>query len=107
MTTNVKTFKKTNFKDADVSKLQTNVELALKPIIDSAIVDGVLVKDVQLEPSIRNEVLHGLSRKPLGYIIVRKRQDSRIWDLQDTNTATNRTFTLACSHSVCVDIWFF
>lgn len=107
MSNSVKAFKKTSFRDKDLSKLQTNVENALQPIINSQIVDGVLVKEVCLEPLIRNEVLHKLGREPLGYVIVRKRQDSRIWDLQDTNVAPNRTFTLACSHTVTVDIWFF
>ena len=107
MSNSIKKFRKTAFKDKDLSKLQTNVEQALNPVLISSIIDGVLIKNVCLEPSKRNEVLHKLGREPLGYIIVRKRKDSRIWDLQDTNTAPKRTFTLACSHEVTVDIWFF
>ena len=107
MSNSIKTFKKTNFKDQEITKLQSNIEIALQPVFNSSIIDGVLIKDVCLDPSIRNEVLHKLNRKPLGYIIIRKREDSRIWDLQDTNTAPKRTFTLACSHEVVVDIWFF
>ena len=108
MSNGVKSFKKTSFKDNnDVTKLQNNIEVALTPLINSSIVDGVLIQNVLLEPSKRNEVSHKLNREPLGYVIVRKRQDSRIWDLQDTNTAKKQTFTLACSHEVCVDIWFF
>lgn len=107
MSNSVKSFKKTDFKDKDLKKLQTNVEVALQPLFNSSIVDGVLIQDVCLSPAKRNEVLHKLNRKPLGYIIVRKREDSRIWDLQDSNTSPKRTFTLACSHEVTVDIWFF
>lgn len=107
MSNSVKSFKKTSFKSDDTTKLQNNIEVALKPILNSSIIDGVLIQNVILEPSKRNEVLHKLNREPLGYIIVRKRQDARIWDLQDTNTALKQTFTLACSHQVCVDIWFF
>jgi hypothetical protein len=107
MSNSIKTFKKIGQSDPNVSKFQDNVESAINPVLNSSIIDGVLIKNVTLTPLIRNEVLHQLQRAPLGYIIVRKRQDSRIWDLQDSNTATTRTFTLACSHTTCVDIWFF
>lgn len=107
MSNGVKSFKKTSFSDINLTKLQNNVEISLQPIINSAIIDGNLIRDVKLEAKKRNEVLHRLNREPLGYIIVRKRKDSRIWDLQDTNTAKKQTFTLACSHDVTVDIWFF
>lgn len=103
----IKTLKKTSFENKDVIKLQSNLEIVLAPITDCKIIDGTLIKNVRLEVGIRNEIPHKLARKPLGFIIVRKRADSRIWDLQDTNTTPIRTFTLACSDDVTVDIWFF
>jgi hypothetical protein len=103
----VKNFKKLALKDKESSKLQENVELVLKPIINSQIIDGVLLKCVDLQPGKRNEVQHKLGRLPLGYIVVRKRADARIWDLQDTNPAPGQTFSLACSHAVQVDLWIF
>jgi len=107
MSNSIKTFKKTSFDDKDLAKLQNNIEILIQPVLNSQVIDGNLVKNVIIKPSQRNEVYHGLDREPLGFIIVRKRADSRIWDLQDSNTAKKRTFTLACSHQVCVDIWFF
>ena len=103
----IKSLKKTTTQDKDLNKLQTNLKVALQPIINSPIINGNLLLDVTLEAGKRNEVAHGLQRRPLGYIIVRKRKDSRIWDLQDTNPAPTKTFTIACSHDVNVDIWVF
>lgn len=103
----VRSFKKTQVKDSETSKLQSNLEVFFKPIINSEIIDGVLLKNVCLEAGVRNEVEHKLGRKPIGFMIVRKRADSRIWDLQDSNPGPLRSFTLACSHDVEVDVWIF
>jgi hypothetical protein len=107
MSNSLKSFKKTSFIDKETSKLQNNVEIVLKPILTCPIIDGVLVKSVTLQTSTANEVLHKLGRKPLGFIIVRKSADSRIWDSQDSNLSQDRTFLVHCSNTVTVDIWFF
>lgn len=100
-------FKKTGAKDKELQKVQQNIENAIAPIIRKEIVDGVLLKNVCLDPGVSNEVKHGLGRIPLGWIIVRKRADSRIWDIQDFNANPSKTLSLAVSHSVKVDIWIF
>lgn len=103
----VKSFKKIPVQDKNLNKVQDNIQTFMEPIISCPLIDGTLVTNVCLEPGISNEVVHGLARKPIGYIIVRKRKDSRIWDLQDTNSDPSRTFSIACSHACMVDIWFF
>ncbi len=100
-------FKKVGSTDGELQKVQQNVENAISPIIRKEIIDGVLLRDVCLEPSISNEVKHSLGRKPLGWTIVRKRADARIWDVQDYNRNPTKTLSLAVSHSVKVDIWIF
>lgn len=100
-------FKKVSTNDKETQKIQQNVENAITSIINKSIIDGVLLKKVCLEPGISNEVKHKLGRPPLGYLIVRKRADSRIWDVQDYNTTPSKTLSLACSHNVSVDIWVF
>lgn len=103
----IKSLKKLIFKDREVAKLQDNLEQALNPVLASPIIDGVLIRDICMTPGSSNEVLHRLGRKPIGYLITRKRQDSRIWDLQETNPSPQRTLSLACSHSCQVDVWIF
>lgn len=103
----IKSFKKIGNDSLVIKQVQENVDQALTPIIKCPIIDGNLVTNVSLVVSKSNEILHGLGRKPRGFMIVRKRADSRIWDLQDTNPQPSRTFSLACSHNVTVDIWFF
>ena len=99
--------KKTGVKDPDVQKFQQNVENAIEPIIRKEIIDGILLKKVCLEPGVANEVKHGLGRAPQGWIVVRKRADARIWDVQDFNNNPSKTLSIAVSHSVTVDLWIF
>lgn len=99
--------KKVGLKDKETQKLQQNIENAIEPIISKEIIDGVLCKDICLKPNIATEVEHSLGRKPLGWIVVRKRADARIWDVQDFNNNPSRSLSLATSHEVKVDLWIF
>lgn len=99
--------KKIGTDNKDVARLQENVQNAIEPIISKALIDGVLLKNVCLDPGVATEVKHGLGRAPLGWIIVRKREDARVWDVQDFNRNPSRTLSLVASHSVELDIWIF
>lgn len=102
--TNLKKIGTSNY---EMQKLQQNIESAIEPIISKDIVDGLLLKNVCLEPGIANEVKHSLGRPVQGWIVVRKRADARIWDVQDFNRNPSKTLTLAASHDVKVDLWIF
>lgn len=103
----VKKFKKLNTSDKDLNQVQENVEQFSKYVLNFTPLDGVLIKDVCLQAGVSNEIKHKLGRKPLGWFIVRKRQDARIWDLQDTNPQPTKSLSIACSHAVQIDIWIF
>lgn len=104
----LKRFKKVSLpKQPELAQIQNNIEEALNPVINSNIVDGVLIKDLSLTALKANLILHKLGRDPLGWIVVRKRADSRIWDVQDSNTQSDRTIAITCSHDVTIDLWVF
>lgn len=106
-TNSLEDFKKINSGDKNLDKVQQNVQNSIQPIIRKEIVDGVLLKNICLEPGISNEIKHGLGRSPQGWSIARKRADSRIWDIQDFNPNPSRTLSITCSHLVTVDIWIY
>ena len=107
MSNSLKRYKKIPSRDNTIKQLQNHVQEVVNPIVDKEVLDGVLVKDVCLEALKANLIEHKLGRKPLGFLIVRKRADSRIWDIQDDNSQPSKTFALTCSHDVQVDIWIF
>ena len=106
-TNSVANFKKVGTNDRELQKVQQNVENAITTIIRKEIIDGVLLKNVCLEPGISNEIKHGLGRAPQGWSIARKRADARIWDIQDFNRNPTKTLSITCSHLVTVDIWIY
>lgn len=103
----IKAFKKLPTANREVDQLQNNIEQYAQPITASQIIDGVLLKSVTLSSATTTVVDHKLGRKLLGWTIVRKRADSRVWDSQDSNKAQDRTLWLECSADVVVDIWVF
>lgn len=103
----IRAFKKIPTNNKEVDKLQSNIEQFVTPIISSQIIDGILLKDIILQGSTTNEVSHKLGRKLLGWIIIRKRANSTIWDEQDTNKSPSKNLLLNCSNTVTVDIWVF
>lgn len=106
-TNSKKALKKIDSDDLTVKQLQDNVGQIDKNLDNFIPLDGVLVKNICLVAGEVNEIHHKLERKPLGWFIVRKRQDSRIWDLQDTNPSPTKTLSIACSHACQIDIWIF
>lgn len=90
-----------------LARIQDNIVSVLDNITDKEILDGIRVTNVPLISGITNEINHGLGRIPLGWVIIRKRAQADIWDLQDSNVNKSRTLSLACSSDVIIDLWIF
>ena len=103
----IKAFKKFNSTNRELNKIQDNIEQFASPIINAEIIDGIIVKEVNLLSASTVEVEHKLGRKPLGWQIIRQRASALIWDDQDNNNRPDRTLALKCSANVTVDIRIF
>lgn len=91
----------------EINRLGEDVRLAIEPLLQSEIVNGVLLKNVQLVAARTNSIDHKLGRILRGWAVVRRRADSSVWDEQDGNRFENRTLLLRCSADVVVDLWVF
>ena len=100
----LKFFKKINTTIKELYQTQENVEQVLKPILNSAIIDGVLVKaiDVGTTDTIVN---HKLGRSPLGWIVVKRNEDAVIYESATANNDRNRFLILQAS-SATTDTYF-
>jgi hypothetical protein len=103
----VRAFKKVANASEDTQKLQERLDEYFAPITSSAIIDGVLLKNVELTAGVVTEVSHKLGRELLGWIVVRRRANAQVWDTQDSNTFKSRTLWLNTSATVFVDLWVF
>ena len=103
----LKQLKKISSSDRAVNQLQENVEQVLSPIVDKEILDGILIKDVQLITGQLNKINHLLGKRLTGYTVVRQNANATIWDSQDLSLSQSRTLTLNCSANVKISLWVF
>lgn len=103
----VRNLKKIDSKSREINKFQQNVEEFVGQFFKDPILDGVLLKEVVLTTGSVNEISHNLGRDLRGWVVTRKKGDSRIWDSQDSQTFKQRFLSLNCSANVTVDLWVF
>lgn len=102
-----KYFKKVDIEDQIIARFQDNVAAAISTLPETEIIQGRIVKNVELLAASTVKVSHKLGRVLIGWTIVRQRASSIVWDLQDANKNPNLTLDLKCSADCTVDIWVF
>ena len=92
--------------DRNVNQLQQNVQAALGPLLTNPALNGRVLQGISLlaGPNIIN---HGLGRKLVGWMIVRQRAASSVYDAQDVNTQPALTLALVVSAPVVCDLYVF
>ena len=86
---------------------QDHIEEVITPVLDAAIIDGVIVEDVILNSSTFTNIKHKLGRKPRGYIVIRKSAAQTVFE--EAGDYANRKLFLklkACG-AVTVNLWIF
>ena len=86
---------------------QDHVESVMDPVLNSAIIDGVIIEDVDLVSGSFTSVEHKLGRKPRGYLVIRKSAAETVYE--DAGDYDNRKLfiKLKASGTVTVNLWVF
>ena len=92
--------------DRVTEELQDNAEPIMKKVQEAFLLDGVLLKKETIATT-ATDVNHGLGRAPKGFIVIRRRGDATVWDLQYDSKSSAKTLTLIASAEVEVDLWVF
>lgn len=92
--------------DRTVNQLQSNIISAVNPILANPIVSGTILTSVSLVVG-SNTISHNLNRNLQGWIIIRQRALSQIYDTQDSNPNPSITLILVASSAVVVDLYVF
>ena len=92
--------------DPVIEELQDNAEPIMKRVEGAFLLDGVLIKK-QIIGTSATVISHGLQRPPLGFIIIRRRANQQVWDLQDDNKTSPQTLVLIAGGEVEIDLWVF
>lgn len=56
--------------DDDISRIQNNISNAVDPVLNTEIVDGILLTDLTIPASLKLVAPHGLGRPAQGYMVV-------------------------------------
>lgn len=92
--------------DQSLSLMQTAWATELDPVLRNPLTSGNLLKSVELVTG-SNSVNHKLGRKLQGWLVIRKRAISEIYDAQDTCPTPALTLQLVSSANVTVDLYCF
>lgn len=92
--------------DQPFQLMQNRWASVLDPILACPIPQGILLPNVTLASG-DNVVNHRLGRELQGWIIVRQRAASQLYDKQDSNTRPALTLLLNASAPVSVDLFVF
>ncbi|MBV6514145.1 MAG: hypothetical protein FMNOHCHN_03735 [Ignavibacteriaceae bacterium] len=103
---NLKAYAKIDSEDEAVNRIQEQLEFILNPLIKTAILDGVLLRNVNLSTT-PTRVEHKLNRKHLGYFIVDKDAAADVYSMQSSETMPNKFIKLVSTAPVNVSIWIF
>jgi hypothetical protein len=100
-------FKKIGTDNFELKQVQENTEQALESLLNNPILNGVLLRSVQLTTGSPSLVEHKLGRKPLGYLVTKRNANATIYDTETTSVAEQNFLKLNTSANVTVDLWIF
>lgn len=90
--------------DLATSKLQNAVEYAFKRLVGVCpLINGVLLQNVTLDTT-QKSFEHGLGRKPVGYLVVRRTTGAVVFDSEEP---TDRYIFFKASVTTTCSLWVF
>lgn len=90
-----------------ITQTQSNVNTAVRQIANSPIIDGVLIKNIDVGTT-DTVVNHKLGREPLGWIIVRKNEAGEIYESTTVNNNRDKFLLLRGSTATTdTNFWIF
>jgi hypothetical protein len=98
--------KRLNTNDRIINQIQDNISDVVDHFGEQDLVYGQRLENVVLVTG-SNNVPHKLSRKLLGWFVIRQRGAASIYDLQDSNPNPATFLRLQASAGVTVDLFVF
>ena len=97
-----------NFPMARVfNNAQDHIEEVINPVLNSVIVDGVILEDIDLVSGSFTDIEHKLGREPRGYLVIRKSAAQTVYEEAGDYDNRKLFIKLRASGSVTVNLWVF
>ena len=97
-------FKTIRTKNSELDRVQSNVQLFSNELTTNPLLDGVLLKDIDLTTT-ETLVNHTLGRLPQGWIIIKKDAAQDVYE--SGTTLQQRFLSLTAGGAVTVSLWVF
>jgi hypothetical protein len=98
--------KRLNTNDRIINQIQDNISDVVDHFGEQDLIYGERLENIALVTG-SNNVPHKLSRKLLGWFVIRQRSAASIYDLQDSNPNPATFLRLQASANVTVDLFVF
>lgn len=103
----VKSVAQIQIPDVIVNRVQQNIANAVNPVLITPIIDGILVKGVNVSATAATPVKHGLGRTQVSQIVVNS-SPGFIQVRQDPTAPSSQNYvTLLASSTGVIDLWIF
>jgi len=86
---------------------QDHVESVINPVLAAAIIDGIILEDIDLISTGFTSVEHKLGRKPRGYLVIRKSAAQTVYEEVGDYDSRKLFLKLRASGTVTVNLWVF
>jgi hypothetical protein len=86
---------------------QDHVESVINPVLAAAIIDGIILEDIDLVSGSFTSIEHKLGRKPRGYLVIRKSAAQTVYEEVGDYDSRKLFLKLRASGSVTVNLWVF
>jgi hypothetical protein len=103
----IRAFRKIKSTIQELNQVQENIEQTLRSVLQTPILNGVLLTNIDLVTGAVNRVPHKLGRELRGYFIVKKNSAATIYDTQSSLKADENFLLLNTSANTNVNIWIF
>tara|TARA_R110001583_G_scaffold139366_3_gene291537 strand:- start:1595 stop:1912 length:318 start_codon:yes stop_codon:yes gene_type:complete len=100
-------FERVSTNDSTLSRIQERIEDAFVPVLSASILNGKIIKDVNLASGTTAKISHGLGRNLSGWIVVGKNAAQHVYDLQSSNENKDKFLHLTAGGTVTVSLWVF
>jgi hypothetical protein len=101
----IKAFKQVGGVQPDLDKVQKNLGETFGSILNSLVLDGVLLSNISLITGQVNVVDHKLGRVPQGWIIAGQNANTVIWS--SPAALPSKSLELNCGANVTINLWVF
>lgn len=88
----------------DLILVQNQIASVLDELLRKPIASAILLKNIELDSSITNNIPHNLGRKPINYIVGKQNVQADIWFDTSSTIDQNIYLPLKCSVDVKINI---